>query len=78
LKKKTHNLSLKRTEEKKSARIDIIIEKVEKTNQNPGRDDIINRFDPLSKWLCRIRDMKTNCITSAVLKEGKFIRAYLL
>jgi len=35
--------------ERKSARIDIIIEKVKKTNQNPGRDDIISRFDPLSK-----------------------------
>jgi len=33
---------------KKSVRIEIIIEKIEKNNQNPGRDDIINRFDPLS------------------------------
>jgi len=35
---------------KKSERIDIIVEKIAKTNQNPGRDDIINRSDPLSTF----------------------------
>ncbi len=28
----------------KSVRIEIIIEKIEKTNHNPGRDDIISRL----------------------------------
>jgi len=37
----------------KSVRIEIIIEKIEKNNRNPGRDDIINRFDPLSNAECK-------------------------
>jgi len=35
----------------KSVRIEIIIEKkLKKTNQNPVRDDIINRFYPLAEF----------------------------
>jgi len=47
---KSADLRLKPVPEK-SAWIEIITEKIEKNNWNPGRDEIISRFDLLYRFI---------------------------